>query len=445
MRRTLSALTGLFVAGLLSAGMASTTPAIAVPLPPGQNPGPGATLVNPIIDCNANPVGATGNVVGIIIDDSNTTVINPSIRECDQGIRVTKKNGVMPTNVRIIASAASPGYAATNFTLNRAAIEWRAGNGEIGDVSAPADQVGGEMQFTNDFRYLAGNLTTGLRIHHTSSTCTIPCPTFSGADSPGAHWGLKFIADRTLGAPYEASHIRFDHNFVQGFDDEGISFDPRGGDGAVALSLGAGSVTAKSATQDTLTISNIPSGGVGMFVRVNEGAAKGASLKITARRSNVFTVNDPTNVIGSVAVGDRVTVGGRFFDNRIDHNTIDAFHHTAAKSGFNTAHLLYSRIADNLIYDTPSFNYQPSFHLRTNHQCIMVRSLAGPAGIPNFSFFNSVVGNTCRDSGDISAVIVSWGTYEVDSPTWISGNTFTGSPLGQVHRYKASQPASDPT
>jgi hypothetical protein len=416
--------------------VAAATPASAAPFPVSHNPPAGATVVNPEIDCNADPLNTTIGAAGIIIDDPNITIINPEIRECVHGIRVQKKAGVMPTGVRIIASSAYPGYAETNFTLNRSAIMWLAGNGEVGDVSAQADQVGGELEFVDNYRDFNGALTTSFRMHHTSATCVLPCPTFSGADSPGAHWGLKFIANRTLGAPFGATGVRFDHNFVQGFDDEGISFDPRSNTPSMRLAYAAGTITAKSAKRDRLTIPGIPTGEstVGMYVTVNEGAVRGRTLEIRSRSADAFRVADPSNHIPDIVIGTRVSIGGRYFDNLIDHNTIDLFHATAAKSGFNTAGQTFSRIVGNVFYDTPSFDYTSAFHLRTDHQCIMIRSAAGP-GVPTFSFYNAVVGNTCTDAGDISAVVVSWGTYEVDSPTRIRDNTFTGSPLGEVHRY----------
>lgn len=421
----------------------SPSPTVSPSPSPSPSPTPpptGNVIVNPVIDCNANPVGTTGTQAGLVINQSNTTVINPSIRECGHGIRVQKANGVMPTNVRIIADAAYPGYAQTNFTLNRSAIEWKAGNGEIGDVSAPADSVGGALRFVDNYRAFSGNLTSGLRIHHTHSTCAIPCPTYSGSNAPGMMWGIKFIADRPLGAPFEASHIRIDHNFVQGFEEEGISFDARGGTASQRLSIAMESVSGKGV--GTLTIPNVPAEPVvGMFVRPNVGAAKGETFKITARSSNVFTVNGD---ISGVAVGDSVTVGGRYFDNLIDHNTLDAFHAVSAKSGFNTGHLLYSRVADNLVYDTPHFAYPARFNLRTDNQCIMIRS-THVGGISDLSLYNSIVGNTCRDAGDISMVTLAEVPAAFTMPTWTSGNTFTGSPLGQEWRYHAPEAASDPT
>jgi hypothetical protein len=123
----------------------------------------------------------------------------------------------------------------------------------------------------------------------------------------------------------------------------------------------------------------------------------------------------------------------------VDHNVIDLFHATAAKSGFNTAGQPYGRVTQNLLYDTPSFRYPNPFHFRSDHQCVIVRSAAGP-GIAAFSFFNRIKGNTCDSAGDISATVVSWGTHEVRSPTCIGGNSFVGSPRGSLRRYKAPQP-----
>jgi hypothetical protein len=375
-----------------------------------------------------------------VVDASNVTVINPSIRECDKAIEVRKDpNGVMPVNVRIIADAHYPGYLQTNFTRNRAAIWWRAGNGEVGDVSAPVDQVGGNMNFVDDFRDLSGTLTTSFRMHHTSSTCNLPCPTYSGADSPGSHWGIKFIADRTYGAPFEAANVRIDHNFVQGFDDEGISFDARSNTPSMRLSYAAGSIATVQPAAATISLSDIPTteSTVGMWIRFNTGSAAGEVVEIRSRSGDTFAVSDPSNNLGVVQPGDLVTVGGRFWNEVIDHNTIDAFHATAAKSGFNSSLLLDSSITDNLVYDTPDFTYPTSYHLTSTHQCIMVRSQAGPGGIPDFSFGDHVVRNTCQDAGDISVVVCSMGTYEVQAPAEISDNLFLGSLLGDVWRYKA--------
>jgi hypothetical protein len=446
LRRRLKVYSLIFATAALPLGAVVPVPARGSPYPVGYSPQAGETVVNPVIDCDADPVAGVGAAVGIAVHRANVTIVNPQIRECDHGIVVRKDVGVMPTGVRIVASADHPGYTETNFTLNRSAITWLAGNGEVGDVSAPSNQVGGELYFEDNHRYFSGTLTTDFRMHHTSSTCAIPCPTFANADAPGAHWGLKFIANRRLGTPFEASNARFDHNLVQGFDDEGISFDPRGNVPSMRLGYAAGSVTARWARRDTVSLFEVPTTErtVGMFVIFNEGSAKGSSLRIVSRSGNVFRVADPRDILERVTPGTRVTVGGRFFRNRVDHNVIDVFHATAAKSGFNTAGELYSRISANMIHDTPAFAYPDAFHLRSHHQCIIIRSAAGPGGVPAFSFFNLVIRNTCDSAGDISAVVVSWGTYEVESPTCIRLNTFSGSPVGEVWRHKAPEPRGGP-
>jgi hypothetical protein len=416
-------------------------PAGAETLPDGYTPHPGEVVVNPQIDCNSDPVHNTTGLAGITVDGSDVTIINPSIRECSIGILVRKNSsGVMPTNVRIIADANYPGYQQTNLTLNRAGIKWQTGNGEVGDVSALNDSVGGEFKFVDNYRAFSGTFTTGFRLHHTSSTCNLPCPTYSGADSPGMHFDLKFLYDRTSGYPHEASNVRFDHNFVQGFDDEGISFDTHGADPDKRMGYAASSVGDKTAK--TLQLANVPttSSTIGMWVVFNEGQARGRSVQITARNGSSFTVADPDNWLSKVDVGDRVSVGGRFYNERIDHNRLDLFYATAAKSGINNAGMNYSVIEDNVLFDTPDFPFKDAFHLRTDHQCVLQRSTAGPGGVPAFAFFNSIRDNTCKDAGDISSVVVSWGAYEVRSPTCIGGNSFVGSPRGSVWRYKAPQP-----
>jgi hypothetical protein len=412
------------------------------PLSPNFNPGVGATIVNPIIDCNADPVNNTTGAVGIIVDEPNTTIINPSIRECIDGIRVQKKNGVMPTNVRIIADDRYVGYAQTNFTLDREGIYWIAGNGEVGDVSASDTQVGGAMKFIDNYRYFHGVLTTGFRMHHTTSRCsTSPCVRWSNSRVPGAHWGLKFLADRPLGAPYEASHVRFDHNSIEGVGDESISFDSRGNVTDRRSNAYAGTVSAVSAPDHQVSLIGYSTSEnlVGQWVTFNEGGAKGRSVEIIAG-SNNLTVADPNDYLADVSVGDRATVGVRFFEETIDHNSIDL-------SGGKTAidfhgSVTYSTVAANAVQGLPSFCYSTAFHTRYScaPQCMMIRSLAGPYGVPAFSFFNTVTGNSCDGSGDITASVVSWGTYEVDSPTYLSGDVFAGLPLGQEWPYKCPAP-----
>jgi hypothetical protein len=403
------------------------------PLSANYNPGAGATVVDPIIDCNADPLNNTTGAIGIIVDDSNTTIINPSIRECINGIQVHKKNGVMPTNVRIIADANYVGYDQTNLTLDRAGIKWDAGNGEIGDVSASG--TGGQLNFVNDFRAFWGSLTTSFRLHNTHSTCTLPCPWYTGADSPGMHWDLKFIYDRTLGAPHAAINIRIDHNFVQGFDDEGISFDPRGNEPDKNMQYATSTLTAKTAT--TLTISNVPttSSTAGMWVKFLAGSSQGRAVQITARNSNVFTVSDPNGYVSGAPLSSSVVVGGLFQNEQIDHNTIDCYHATAAKSCINNAGMSWSTMDSNTIYDTPYWDFISMWPVRSNHQCIVTRSQTYA-----YAFDNSIRNNSCTDAGDISAFSKGGPAF----PVWMSGNTFSGSPLGQEWRSNAPQPAADP-
>lgn len=416
-------------------------------LSPGFNPGAGATVINPIIDCNYDAVNNTTGPTGIIVDQSNTTIINPSIRECVTGIVVRKLSGVAPTNVRIIADAAYVGYAQTNLTLNRISIAWDAGNGEIGDISVPDAQVGGEFSFVQNYRYFQGVTSTSLRVHHTTAGCGGTCISWSNSRKPGAHWGFKFLADRTLGAPYQATNVRFDHNVVGGYHDEGIGFDSRANDPQRANLAGA-TVSSVDPLANTISVTGyfpaVPAESLdSQWVTFNDGAAQAATLQIISGL-HTLTLADPANVLAQVSPGDRISVGMRFTRNLIDHNRVEQ---TGAKSGIDFHGMqTFSRIEGNVIHGVADLVYAPRFHTRSAvaPQCIMVKSMAGPAA-PAFSFLNSVVRNTCDSGGDISLTVISWGTYEVNSSNWASGNVFTGTPSGQLHRYEAPQPASDPT
>jgi hypothetical protein len=444
-RRALTTL----LATLAIAAVPVAPAAAQTPLPPNYNPAAGATVIAPVIDCDHDVQNLAGELpAGIIIDDPDTTIINPQIRDCATGIQVQSKAGVAPSNVRIIADAAHPGYVDTILTHNRAGIRIKRGTGvEIGDVSAPAEQIGGEFYIEDSYKYFEGNGGTDVRVHHTTGAMGPTPSIFSPQTEPGAFWGYKWLADRTLGMPREVSRARFDHNDVSGFDDEGISFDSRGNTATLRSNAYNGTVKKVTPGTDKVTLTGdaatTAENLVGLWIIFNEGGAKAASLQITARSSGTFTVADPTNKLGSVGVGNRVTVGMRFHQNQIDHNRVDP---TDAKTGIDFhGSTLYSRIEANHVVGTPTFAYGTPFHYRTltAPQCIDVRSMAGPQ-VPAFSFYNSVVDNHCEGSGDISATVISWGTYEVDSPTWMAGNSFSGTPTGQEWRYKAPQPAADP-
>lgn len=409
--------------------------------------GGASSSIHPVIDCGINPETQQAETpIGIVVDQSDHTIINPEVRNCQTGIQVQANTaGVVPDNVRIIADATQPGYTTTTLTHNRTGIRVRrATNLEIGDISAPTDQIGGALRFSNNYKHFEGTGTTIARIHHTTSELGVGSIYVPQTTKRGALWGYKWIANRSFGAPYEVAFARFDHNIVAGYFEEGLSFDSRGGNDPLNTALGAGTITGKGAT--TLTIPGIPTteSTINQYVIVNEGPSQAASLRITARAGDTFTVADPNGWFGGVQVGQRVTVGMRYYRNEVDHNQVDT---QDVKTGidFHGASL-YGRIEANTMTGTPSFAYGTPFHIRLTGQpqCLMVRSMAGPT-LPKFSLLNSVVGNHCQDAGDITASVISWGTYEVDSPTWMATNTFAGTPTGQEWRYKAPQPATDPT
>jgi hypothetical protein len=415
-----------------------------------------STVTNPVIDCNEPVLTEAAELdAGIIIQNSNITIINPEIRECQSGVLVRKNptTGAVPNNIRIIADSTKPGYLDTNITFSRAGVKIkRVTNLEVGDVSAPASQIGGEFEIIDNYHPFHGEGGLGARIHHVKTYCAPNCSgPWISQNIYGAHWGIKWLADRNLpgGAPFEASQIEIDHNIVSDFTDEGIDFDSRGND-PNQTAFGAGSVTVKTnATKRKLTIPGIPTSEstVGMFVIFNDGAAQGHSLKIQSRSSNVFTMAS-TEQWSQIAVGNRVTVGMRFFHNYIHHNTITALA-SGSKNGTSFhGSTLFSRIEANTVNGLFTYNYPSPFHVRLVSgdpvsQCIHVKSMAGPGGLPKFSFQNSVVGNICNASGDVSSTVISWGTYEVDSPTWMNGNVVQAG-FQTEWRYKSSEPPADP-
>jgi hypothetical protein len=233
--------------------------------------------------------------------------------------------------------------------------------------------------------------------------------------------------------------VRFDHNSIADVGDESISFDSRGNITDRRSNAYAGTVSAVSTANDTLSLTGYTTSEslVGQWVTFNDGDAKGRTVQIAAG-SNSLTVADPSNYLAGVSPGDRVTVGVRFFDERIDHNSIDL---TGGKTAIDFhGSTTFSTIEDNLVHGLPDYCYPSAFHVRypCAPQCMMVRSLAGPYGVPAFSLFNTVTRNSCYGSGDITASVVSWGTYEVDSPTAVWSDAFAGVPAGEEWDYKCS-------
>jgi hypothetical protein len=433
-----------------------------------------SVVTNPIINCNHDPIPGGGGPSGIIVQNSNITIINPSIRECGSGVLVRKNpsTGAVPDNIRIIAQSGIAGYTATNIFLTRTGINVdRVTNLEVGDVSVPDSQVGGEFEIVDSYRPFAGSGGLNARLHHIKAYCQPNCSTFTGGSTngPGAFWGFKWLADRSLGVPFEASEVEIDHNVVSDYEEEGISFDAHANDVPAAAVYGAGTITAKSVySKRILTIPGIPTteSTVGMFITINDHQnlevpmIQGQTWKIAARgtgsKVNEFTLvaNEATSSEwGSIDPNvDRVSIGMRFFHNWVHNNRVtpipldDPGVETKVGIAFGGS-VSFSRIAGNVINGDFIYNYPPEFHYRvisgtdSADQCIFVRSPA--RNLPVFSFQNSVVNNLCNAQGDVSSTVISQGGYEVDSPTWISGNTVQAT-FSNEWRYKSSEPLSDP-
>src|SRR5688572_2992391 len=109
---------------------------------------PQTISVHPVIDCGINPETTAGeSPIGIVIDFSDHTIINPEITNCQTGIQIQPNaQGVVPNNVKIVADEEYEGYGVVNFLHNRAAIRVKRGtNIEIGDRSVPTSDVGGKL------------------------------------------------------------------------------------------------------------------------------------------------------------------------------------------------------------------------------------------------------------------------------------------------------------
>jgi hypothetical protein len=443
-------------------------PADEFPCPVGGSciPPADSVVTNPVIDCNHDPLPGGGGPSGIIVQNSNVTIINPEIRECGSGVLVRKNpsTGAVPDNIRIIAQSGIAGYLETNITLTRTGVNVdRVTNLEVGDVSAPADQVGGEFEIVDAYRPFAGHGGIGSRLHHIKAYCEPACSTFSGSSMPGAFWGIKWLADRSLGVPFEASEMEIDHNSVSDYSDEGISFDAHADDDPTSAVYGAGTITAKSLySKRQLTIPGIPTAEstVGMFITANDHqpgevpGIRGRTWKIASRSGDKFTLasGQATSAQwGSITAGvDRVSIGMRFFHNYIHHNTVTGKQPPIGqypKTGINFGgSVSFSRIEANTVNGDFTYDFPSNFHYRQDagtsvDQCIVVRSLA--RSLPVFTFYNSVVNNICNSQGDISSGIVSWAGYEVDSPTWIDGNVVQAGFNGEW-RYKSTEPLVDP-
>lgn len=443
--------------------------------PENYKPAAGETVINPVIDCDEPVLIATEPLpAGIIVQNDDITIVNPNITECFTGILIRKNptTGAVPDNIRIIADDTQAGYATTQLLFNRTGIAaQRVTNLEVGDIS-PSVQggQGGALDINNSYHPFNGSGGIEARIHHLKVWCSPTCSQYTASGElqpPGAHWGIKWLADRSEGAPFEASEIRMDHNDVSGFDDEGISFDSQGGTPDKATIVEEGDVFKRSSVLNTVQLNGVVASSilVGHYIIVNEHAAQGKSLLITAKgngsgNSVKYTVTDadgdPDDVLNLLIAGSpgtRVSLGMRFFHNEIDNNLINvSAPDGSAQSGIAFGGTqLYSRIGFNTINGTqvPPFQFVPEYHLREDAngdvvaQCIFVRSLAGQGGLPKFSFQNSVVGNTCA-GGDLSATVISWGTYEVNSPTWMDANTTGAGYNPEWRTANVLEPANDP-
>ena len=424
----------------------------------------GTTLVAPNVACTGDPAAAPGNLPkGITIRASNVTVVNPKVTNCQRGISIEKTStGAIPSNVRIIGDASRPGYSVSELRHNRNSIfVQRLYGGEIGDVSE--DGTDGGRPFINDtWKFVEVEASQNLLIDDLTGNCgtTVWKAQWNPGNKPGCFFGIKWLSKRATGAPHLISSNTVSDVRLTGVTEETISFDGHFNTANMSSNVATDTVASRDAGANRLGLSDADWASVtenltGQYVNVVDGTQQGKYLRILSRSKNTFTVDDPNNVIGAMANGNKVSVGQTYAGNRVLSNTINSqggkVHIDFHVVGVN------SRIAGNTLTGTNSFRYGAGvMHLRQLNgtdapQCINVRTgFFPPASIGGktvgiqrigLSANNSVVGNSCQH-GDISLTLATWTAPPsgFTSQNYWASNTFSN---GQLVTYQNRLLATD--
>ncbi len=364
------------------------------------------TLVAPERKCATFDQGT-----GFVIKQDDVTLINPRAVDCRVGVLVSKKaNGAYPNNVKILADPTRTGYDTSGFYHTRTAVRVLGMEGlEVGGIR------GGVLKFRNNYRNIEFESGQNARFHHND----ILGPSYvfpNGNGEVGSIVGIKGLAQhrRMVGAK-AVDNVEVDHNTVSRFSEEGISADPNSRDEG-AMVRETDTISLRSADYDWIELSDAAWEGsgsryTGYFLVFNTGAARGKSLYISTHAGKRFDVNDPDNVLSSVATGDSVSVSAIYRDLSFHDNVVDA---TGSRVGMSFGAAVFrSDITDNTVSGRAGYDYPDTFNLRraggiTVPQSIRIASQGGITGVSSLtgnvkripSAYNTVTGN--RVAGEIS-------------------------------------------
>jgi hypothetical protein len=407
--------------------------------------------VTPNVHCSGDPNSNNdGFTVGVQVNADNVTIKNPRVDNCDYGIRSDKST----MGLRIIHDPAVAKN--TLLTHNRNSIYLSSCTDcEIGDIRADGVDGGGFV-IRDTMRIMWAVASTNLNMHDVDADCGVNTVFNNGL---GCFFGVKWLSERNAGQPYVVTNNIVKDNLIRNVEEEAISFDGRFNEPNKMAYLGTDTVSARSAANDTITLSDSRWGSqntAGMYITVAQGPHQGDYLRILSKSGSTFTVADPNNYLADMTTGSgqRVNVGYVYDGNKVLSNTISAAPHE--KVAIDTHGVgNHVQIRDNRISGNFAFNYSDAFNYRQVNgadapQCIDDRTwihsgssaLAGTGPILGISAQNSITGNTC-DRGDISLTVVD----VVALPSGLAVSNYWANnalPNGQVVTYLNNNLASDP-
>jgi hypothetical protein len=416
----------------------------------GWTPAANSVHLNPRVRCSTDPTPAnTGTEQGgVNVVNQNVVLINPQIEGCGVGILV--KAG----HFKLLADKSKVGYASAASPAirnNYRAVLFSRGSFDY-EVKGLND---GEL-FMRD-NYIPINLFAGYDclVADTDIDHLAPLDWDSSVRLSGdrrAKVGIKVRPDYTL-LPVSDRSFRdcvIRSNDVSGFEEEGISLDanaggPSGGTDDASTIQGTSSLAAVDAATDTVTLAQ-PEGGQwtnlqnaqGAWLSFNQGGAVGHYLKIVSvnAASLKLTLSDPNDYLSLAAAGDPVSVTSPFRNVTISENMINA---EGSRVGIDFHGPVYrSRMVNNTITGTPSYQYPPSANLRLTPDGVVAPQSARVTTLANaqagamtprphvgVASYNSVVGNNVRWDLSFNTANTTQSTTYRDIPAYTSANTST--------------------
>jgi len=406
----------------------------------GWTPAANSIHLNPRITCSTDLTPSASSQAGVNVSNQNVVLINPQIKGCSVGILVRASGFKLLADQTKVGygSAASPALANNHWAV-------RFDQGSFGYEIKGLN--GGELFMRDNYRSFTLRAGHDCLIADTNIDHPDPLdwdPTLRSSGPRRAVVGIKVIADYTaLPVSDRSLHdcvIR--SNNVAGYFEEGISLDANaGGSDAITLVQGSSPLATVDAATDTVTLAQ-PSGGQwtnlqnaqGAWLSFNQGGAVGRYLQIVAvdAANRKLTLSDPNNYLSLAAAGDPVSVSAPYRNVTISENRVDA---EGARVGMDFHGPVYSsRLMNNTITGTPSYQYGSDNHLRVTPggvapQSIRVTTLADmapgtmtPRPHVGIASYNSVVGNSVM--WDISFHTRDSTTYQ-GIPAYASGNSST--------------------